>query len=222
MAALLSDALRFGSLDLRYQGFTMQARRDEKHRFCLDRLREAREQLVWSIAEGPWLMPRLAPEVVKYGRTALVVVLSYGPRMRNQAARIFDERVRWIDLAQLQLDDVALELNRERPIIRTPRRRRRLPADRLAARRCRRPQPGRRRHAAPDRAGPQPALRPPLRSGGGAVGRPVRRRPRCGTPPSQNPRFGLMGALVRGRRARRRLSPALAPPVCTPGSRSQR
>jgi len=118
MAALLADALRFGSLDLRYQGFTMQARRDEKHRFCVDRLREAREQLVWSIAEGPWLMPRLAPEVLKYGRTALVVVLSYGPRMRNQAARIFDERVRWIDLAQLQLDDVALELNRERPIIR--------------------------------------------------------------------------------------------------------
>jgi hypothetical protein len=118
MAALLADALRFGSLDLRYQGFPTQTRRDEKQRFCTDRLQEAREQLVWAIGEGPWLMPKLVPDVLKYGRGALVVVLSYGPRMRMQAARIFDERVRWIDHAQAQLEDLALELNRERPIIR--------------------------------------------------------------------------------------------------------
>lgn len=118
MAALLADALRFGSLDLRYQGFPTQTRRDEKHRFCTDRLREAREQVVWAIAEGPWLMPRLNPEVLKYGRGALVVVLSYGPKMRARAARIFGERVGWIDQAQSQLADLALELNRESPIIR--------------------------------------------------------------------------------------------------------
>jgi len=47
-----------------------------------------------------------------------VVVLSCGPRLRTQAARIFDERVRWSDQAQTQLEYLALMLNRERPIVR--------------------------------------------------------------------------------------------------------
>jgi hypothetical protein len=119
MAALLADALRFGSVDLRYQGFLQaENRHDEKRRFCVERFREAREQLVWAIAEGPQLTSQLTPELSKYGRGALVVVLSYGQRMRGLAARIFDERVRWIDQAQNQLADLALDLNRERPIIR--------------------------------------------------------------------------------------------------------
>ena len=103
MAALLADALRFGSMDLRYQGFLPATNRhEEKRRFCVDRLREAREQLVWAIGEGPRLMSELTPdpEVRARPRNALVVVLSYGQRMRLQAARVFDERVRWIDEAQ--------------------------------------------------------------------------------------------------------------------------
>jgi hypothetical protein len=121
MAALLADALRFGSLDLRYQGFYgNERRREEKRRFCVDRLREAREHMVWAVAEGPDLMATLTPDLLKYGRheNALVVVLSYGPRLRSQAARVFDERVRWIDQAQAQLEQLALELNRKRPIVR--------------------------------------------------------------------------------------------------------
>lgn len=118
MAALLADALRFGSIDLRYQGFVTQRQRDEKLRFCTDRLREASEQTVWAIAEAPRLLSALAPDLLKYGRGALVVVLSYGPRMRAQAARVFDQRVRWIDEAQAQLQDLALELNREHAVVR--------------------------------------------------------------------------------------------------------
>ena len=52
MAALLADALRFGSLDLRYQGFVTGRQREEKKRFCVDQLREATEQTVRAIAEG--------------------------------------------------------------------------------------------------------------------------------------------------------------------------
>jgi hypothetical protein len=121
MAALLADALRFGSMDLRYQGFARTERRhDEKRRFCVDRLREARGQLVWAIGEGPRLTSELTPEIRKYGRDpdTVVVVLSYGQRMRLQASRVFDERVRWIDEAQLQLENLALELNRDGPIVR--------------------------------------------------------------------------------------------------------
>jgi hypothetical protein len=120
MAALLADALRFGSLDLRYQGYSSDKRREEKRRFCVDRLREAREQMAWAVAEGSELMVGLTPDLLKYGRheNALVVVLSYGQRLRSQAARIFDERVRWVDQAQTQLEQLALELNRERPIVR--------------------------------------------------------------------------------------------------------
>ena len=118
MAALLADALRFGSIDLRYQGFVTERQRDEKQRFCVDRLREATEQTVWAIAEAPRLMSELTPDLLKYGRGALVVVLSYGPRMRAQAARVFDQRVRWIDEAQARLGDLALELNRGHAIVR--------------------------------------------------------------------------------------------------------
>ena len=137
MAALLADALRFGSLDLRYQGFLPATnRRDEKRRFCVDRLREAREQLVWAIAEGPRLMPELTPDILKYGRDPENAWSSCCPTASGcalQAARIFDERVRWIDQAQLQLENLALELNRERTHRpRTSRRRRRLPAGRVS------------------------------------------------------------------------------------------
>lgn len=121
MAALLADALRFGSTDLRYQGFLPTTDRDEaKRRFCVDRLKEARGQMAWAVAEGPDLMSALVPDLLKYGRheKVLVVVLSYGHRLRSHAARIFDERVRWIDQAQTQLEQLALELNRERPIVR--------------------------------------------------------------------------------------------------------
>jgi hypothetical protein len=118
MAALLADALRFGSTDLRYQGFVTQRQREEKQQFCVDRLREATEQTVWAIAAAPRLMSALTPDLLKYGRGALVVVLSYGPRMRAQAARVFDQRVRWINLAETQLQDLALELNRESAVIR--------------------------------------------------------------------------------------------------------
>ena len=121
MAALLADALRFGSMDLRYQGFSHASiRHEEKRRFCIERLREAREQMAWAVAEGPDLMAGLVPDLLKDGRheRTLVVVLSYGPRLRSHAARIFDERVRWIDQAQAQLEQLALELNRKRPIVR--------------------------------------------------------------------------------------------------------
>ena len=121
MAALLGDALRFGSIDLRYQGFLLaEHRREEKKRFCVDQLREGQDQLVWAIGEGPALMSELVPDLRKYGRLdgSLVIVLSYGQRMRSQAARVFDERVRWIDQAQDHLHTLALDLNRTRPIIR--------------------------------------------------------------------------------------------------------
>ena len=57
--------------------------------------------MAWALAEGPDMMSGLIPDLLKYGRhdNTLVVVLSYGPRLRTQAARIFDERVRWIDQA---------------------------------------------------------------------------------------------------------------------------
>jgi len=64
MAALLADALRFGSVDLRYQGFVTERQREEKHRFCVERLREASEQTVWAIAEAPRLMSALTPELL--------------------------------------------------------------------------------------------------------------------------------------------------------------
>ena len=121
MAALLAEALRYGSMDLRYQGFShARGRHEEKRRFCVERLREAREHMAWALAEGPDMMSSLVPDLLKYGRhdDTLVVVLSYGPRLRTQAARIFDERVRWIDQAQTQLEQLALELNRKRPIVR--------------------------------------------------------------------------------------------------------
>jgi hypothetical protein len=38
--------------------------------------------------------------------------------MRARAARVFGERVGWIDQAQDQLADLALELNRKHPIVR--------------------------------------------------------------------------------------------------------
>ena len=67
MAALLADALRFGSIDLRYQGFVTERQRDEKQRFCVDRLREATEQTVWAIAEAPRLMSALTPDLLNTG-----------------------------------------------------------------------------------------------------------------------------------------------------------
>ena len=226
MAALLADALRFGSLDLRYQGFLPATNRhEEKRRFCVDRLREAREQMVWAIGEGPRLIAELTPEIRKYGRDAdsLVIVLSYGQRMRIQAARIFDERVRWIDQAQLQLENLALELNRERPIVRAHLDDADVcPAGGPAPGRRGRPQPCRRRDAAPHCAGPQPASRPPVRARRGPVGRSVRRRPRTPAAPGPDPRVRLMGTLVRGRGARRRLTRRRARRACTPGTRSRR
>jgi len=118
MAALLAGALHFGSLDLRYQGFSLEDERAELMRFCIDRLRESRDHLVWAIAQRSDVMAELAPEIVKCSRDSLVVVVSYGQRMRAAAARVFGTRVAYIDRAQRELDQVSVELNRNGPLIR--------------------------------------------------------------------------------------------------------
>ena len=205
MAALLADALRFGSLDLRYQGFLPATnRREEKRRFCVDRLPGGAR----AAGRGPSPKARdsrlgaAPPTCRKYGRHPERA--GRRPVLRPAAAPVRPPASSTSACAgstrpSASWSSLALELNRERTHRpRTPRRRRRLPARRVSpAAAYGRPQPRRRRRASPHGAGPRTCSTttgaPPPRPSWGDRFDDVRepgRQPRAG---SRVPRHGRAG-----------------------------
>lgn len=86
MAALLADALRFGSWDLRYIGFPADRGTEAKEQFCRQKLDERRPGFVWAIAQRYDLMERLRTDILDAVEGAPVVVVTYGQDMVNFAA----------------------------------------------------------------------------------------------------------------------------------------
>lgn len=86
MAALLADALAFGSTDLRYIGFSPDRESEEKERFCRERLAEGPARYVQAIGQRSDMMRRLRPDIVRSAPGQLVVVLTYGPAVAEFVA----------------------------------------------------------------------------------------------------------------------------------------
>lgn len=87
MAALLADALQFGSWDLRYLGFTQGPDKDSMVRFCRDRLAERRRRFVWALAQKVTVMREVRDAVVAVDSPrTLVVAMTFAPRMIDFAA----------------------------------------------------------------------------------------------------------------------------------------
>ncbi len=87
MAALLADALQFGSWDLRYVGLD---RREDVVAFSRNRLEERRDRYVWALAQRADTMRELRSHAVAAAPGTLVVVMTYGDRL----VRYVDERLR--------------------------------------------------------------------------------------------------------------------------------
>jgi hypothetical protein len=94
MAALLADALGFGSVDLRYLGFPPEREAQEKERFSRERLAEAPPRYVWAIAQRSDLMARLRPDIVRAAPAHLVVTVTYGQGIAEFVARQWGEH--WV------------------------------------------------------------------------------------------------------------------------------
>ncbi|MCM3844672.1 hypothetical protein ND486_00500 [Pseudonocardia sp. DR1-2] len=88
MAALLADALRFASWDLRYIGLPEAGATEAKEAFARQRLRERSDRVVWAVAQRYDVMERLRADVLDSvaDGAAPVVVVTYGPRMTTFAA----------------------------------------------------------------------------------------------------------------------------------------
>jgi hypothetical protein len=84
MAALLADALQFGSWDLRYVGLHG---REQHVRFGRQRLAEGRSRYVWALAQRVDTMRELRSDVLAAAPGTLVVVLTYGDRLADFAGR---------------------------------------------------------------------------------------------------------------------------------------
>ena len=89
MAALLADALQFGSWDLRYVGLESRA---ERIRFSRQRLAERRSGYVWAIAQRADTMRELRQDILAAAPGTLVVVVTYGERLAEFAGRALDAR----------------------------------------------------------------------------------------------------------------------------------
>lgn len=86
MAALLADALRFGSWDLRYIGFPTDRGFEAKEDFSRQRLKERRGGYVWAIAQRFDMMENLRQDILDGAGGAPVVVVTYGQEMVKFAA----------------------------------------------------------------------------------------------------------------------------------------
>lgn len=82
MAALLAEALHFGSWDLRYVGLST---REDIVQFSRSRLAERRSRYVWALAQRVDSMRELRPDVIAAGPGTLVIVVTYGQRMAEYA-----------------------------------------------------------------------------------------------------------------------------------------
>lgn len=118
MAALLADALAFGSTDLRYIGFQPEREAEEKERFCRERLAEGPARYVQAIGQRSDMMRRLRPDIVRSAPGQLVVVLTYGPAVAEfVASQAFvphtelRKRRAYIADAGKLLDEMAVELS---------------------------------------------------------------------------------------------------------------
>lgn len=118
MAALLAEALRFGSWDLRYVGHRPETELADKERFCRERLREARRHHVWAISQGATFVERLRPAVVAAARRHLVVVLTYGPRTARFAGRALGMDEERVHAALGQLKGLAAEIGDAHEVVR--------------------------------------------------------------------------------------------------------
>jgi hypothetical protein len=120
LAALLAEALQFGSSDLRYLGFPSgrEAENKDKERFCRERLAEAPSQYVWAIAQRSDMMARLRPDLLKAAPQQLVVVVTYGPGIGRFAAQALRTRPGYIERACLQVDDLASEVEALTDVVR--------------------------------------------------------------------------------------------------------
>lgn len=87
MAALLADALQFGSWDLRYVALQT---REERVRFSRQRLAEGRSRYVWALAQRVDSMRELRADVLAAAPGTLVVVLTYGDRLADFAGRALE------------------------------------------------------------------------------------------------------------------------------------
>lgn len=85
MAALLADALQFGSWDLRYVGLESRV---DRVRFCRQRLAERRSGYVWAIAQRLDTMRQLRQDILSAAPGTLVVVVTYGDRLARFATRV--------------------------------------------------------------------------------------------------------------------------------------
>lgn len=87
LAALLADALQFGSWDLRYVALDT---REERVRFSRQRLAESRSRYVWALAQRVDSMRELRADVLAAAPGTLVVVLTYGERLAEFAGRALE------------------------------------------------------------------------------------------------------------------------------------
>ncbi len=117
VAAFLGEALGFGTIDLRYQGFPEAASMDIITRFCRQKLSDSTTHYVWSLAEKQETMALLEADIIRAAESHLIVWVSYGPLTRTLGAKVWG-------LSQDQLESLAntvatmvRKINRRLPII---------------------------------------------------------------------------------------------------------
>ena len=118
MAALMADALRFGSVDLRYLGYPSDGVAPEKEEFCRERLAVAPPWSVWAIAQRSDVMARLRTDLVRAASSHLVVAVTYDAQITEWVARHFGTRLEYVHKAVQQIADLADEVADHADIIR--------------------------------------------------------------------------------------------------------
>lgn len=118
MAALLADALGFGSVDLRYLGHPAGHAHAYQEQFTRERLGEAPPYTSWAIAQRADMMERLRPDILKAARRHFVVVVTYGPGLAAFVAREWWAQLPRIVEAIDGLDALASEIGRETDVVR--------------------------------------------------------------------------------------------------------
>lgn len=118
MAALLAEALHWGSIDLRYLGYPPEDELVAKELASREQLAESPAQYVWAIAQRSDVMHRLRPDILAAAGRHLVVVVSYGPQLAEFVVDQWQTRPRYVEEARTQLEDLAREVAERTDVVR--------------------------------------------------------------------------------------------------------
>lgn len=117
MVAMLADALRWGSTDVRNHGFSFTDAGPEKIAFCRESLRDVSPHYVWALGEPGSVMRALAPAIVAAAPAHHVVWVTYGPAFARAAAEAFATRADVIRASQRWTHAVVARINADRAVL---------------------------------------------------------------------------------------------------------